>query len=195
MSEGQDSLSQLWQKQKVEQADLLEVTKKWRKVRLKQRFYVLLDFLSLAIPFAIIWFKADKLDSFTTSMLIALAVVGVVMVVYITWLRRFSLGWSNSSTEQHIQQLQKQIQNNIKIANFSLQSVWLVVILSVLLYVCLYYFQVFPPEKLKDKIVFTVSFNAIVLPCIWVWAARRKSRFSRELAELDQLLHGKNSLS
>ena len=37
MVDNHDPLSQLWQQQKVVPADVLEVSKKWRKVRLKQR--------------------------------------------------------------------------------------------------------------------------------------------------------------
>ncbi|WP_339724177.1 hypothetical protein [uncultured Paraglaciecola sp.] len=193
MSEHQDSLSQLWHNQKVEQADLCEVTKKWRKVKLKQRFYVALDFFSLSIPFAILWVKAEQLDKFTLGLIFAVMSVSVVMVFYITWLRRFSLGWSNVSTEQHIQQLQKQIQNNIKIANLSLHSVWCVVLLLMVFYGTLYYFQVYPPEKLVEKMLLSGAINAIALPCIWVWASRRKARFNKELIELNHLLDGSAS--
>jgi len=193
MSEHQDPLSQLWQNQKVEQADLSAVSKKWRKVRLKQRCYVALDFISLVIPSIFIWFKAEQIDSFTMAMVLCAICLSVVMVFYITWLRRFSLGWSNASTEQHIQQLQKQIQNNIKIANLSLHSVWVVMVVFIAFFWTLYYFQVFSPEKLMDKILLSLKINAVVLPCVWIWAFRRKKRFSKELTELNLLLHGTNS--
>ena len=92
MIENKDPLSQLWQEQKVEQADLSQVSKKWRKVRLKQRCYVALDFLSLLIPLALIWYKAEQIDSYTMSLLLGVMALSMLMVIYITWLRRFSLG-------------------------------------------------------------------------------------------------------
>lgn len=191
ISESQDPLNQLWQNQKVEQADLTQVSKKWRKVKFKQRCYVALDFISVIIPAIFIWFKAGQIDKFTMALLFAVMSLAVVMVFYITWLRRFALGWSNASTEQHIQRLQKHIQNNIKIATLSLHSVWIIVVLFIFFYGVLYYFQVYPPEKLMHKMTISLAINAVALPCVWVWALRRKTRFTKELAELNHWLHGK----
>jgi len=193
MFENKDPLSQLWQEQNVEHADLSAVSKKWRKVRFKQRCYVALDFLSLLIPFAIIWYKAEQIDSYTMTLVLGVMTLSVVMVIYITWLRRFSLGWSNVSTEKHIQQLQKQIQNNIKIATLSLHSVWLMVVLFVVFYANLYFFGVFPYDKLLDKMLITLAINAVAMPAIWIWASRRRQRFYKELAELNNLLNGTKS--
>lgn len=193
MFENKDPLSQLWQEQDVEHADLSAVSKKWRKVRFKQRCYVVLDFLSLLIPSTVIWYKAEKIDNYTMALVLGVMALSVVMVIYITWLRRFSLGWSNVSTDQHIQQLKKQIQNNIKIANLSLHSVWFIVLLFVVFYGNLYFFNVFPYEKLLDKMLITLVINAFAIPAIWVWASRRKQRFCKELAELNHLLKGSKS--
>jgi hypothetical protein len=190
MPDNKDPLSQLWQSQEVVQPDLTQVSKKWRKVRFKQRCYVALDLFSLVIPFAIIWFKADQIDSFTMALATSVMSLSVVAVIYITWLRRFSLGWSNLSTDQHIQHLQKQIQNNIKIATLSLHSVWFIVVLMTVFYGVLYYFEVFPEDRWMQKVLVTAAINAVAMPCIWIWAARRKKRFSKELAELNYLLKG-----
>jgi hypothetical protein len=190
MPDDHDPLSQLWQQQQVAQPDLLEVSKKWRKVRLKQRCYVGLDIVSVLAPFALIWHKSESLDNFTMKLMLGVISLSVLVVVYITWLRRFSFGWSNTATDQHIQRLQKQIESNIKIANLSLHSIWFVVLLMVVLHVGLYYFEVFPPDRLIRKVLITFAINAVALPCIWVWASKRKKRFSRELLELNHLLEG-----
>lgn len=190
MSNNQDPLDQLWQLQDVVQPDILDVSKKWRKVRLKQRCYVVLDLFSLAIPFAIIWFNYEKLDRYTMMLLISVMTLSVIGVAYITWLRRFSFGWSNASTDEHIQKLLKQIEGNIKIANLSLYSVWFVVLLMFVFYGAMYYYEVFPLDQLMRKIFYTVSINAIALPCIWVWASKRKKRFDKELTDLIDVLAG-----
>jgi hypothetical protein len=116
--------------------------------------------------------------------------VSVLMVFYITWLRRFSLGWSNVTTDQHIQRIQKQIQSNIKIATLSLHSVWFAVVLMIVFYGALYYFDVYPEDKWMRKVLISAAINAVAMPCIWIWAAKRKKRFCNELAELNQLLKG-----
>jgi Flp pilus assembly protein TadB len=54
----------------------------------------------------------------------------------------------------------------------------------------LYYFEVFPTDKLIHKALITFAIIAVMLPCIWVWAFKRKKRFSRELLELNDLLEG-----
>jgi len=190
MYDNQDPLSQLWQRQEMLQPDFTQVSKKWRKVRFKQRCYVALDFFSLVIPFAIIWIKADQLDIFTLTLALSVMSLSVVVVIYITWLRRFSLSWSNVPTDQHIQRLQKQIQNNIKIATLSLHSVWFVVVMFIVFYGVLYFFEVFPVDKLMRKVLVVAAINTVAMPCIWIWAARRKKRFCNELAELNQLLKG-----
>jgi hypothetical protein len=104
------------------------------------------------------------------------------------WLRRFSFGWSNISTDQHIQKSQKQIESNIKIANLSLHSVWVAAVLAVVLHGGLYYFEVFPMDKLIHKASITFAINTVMLPCIWIWASKRKKRFTTELVELKHLL-------
>ena len=193
MYDDQDPLSQLWQQQDVVPADLSEVSKKWRKVRLKQCCYVVLDVLSVVIMFAIIWLNAAKLDPFSMALLLGVTSLSVVTAAYITWLRRFSFGWSNVSTDQHIQKLHKQIANNIKIANLSLHSVWIVAVLMVFFCGGLFYFEAFPMDRLIHKALIALAINTVLLPGIWVWASKRKKRFTKELLELNNLLDGSNN--
>ena len=190
MLDNQDPLSQLWQQQKVVPADALEVSKKWRKVKLKQRCYVVLDIFSVVAPFALIWHKSEKLDDFTMTLMLGFLSLSVLVVAYITWLRRFSFGWSNASTNQYIKQLQKQVESNIKIANLSLHSVWFTAFLMLVLHGGLYYLEVFPTDRLIDKALVTLAISAVMLPCLWIWASKRKKRFSQELLELNHLLEG-----
>jgi hypothetical protein len=190
MSDDQDPLNQLWQQQDVVQSDLSEVSKKWRKVRFKQCCYVVLDVLSVIIPFVFIWLNGDKLEPFSMTFVVGFMSLAVVALVYITWLRRFSFGWSGTSTNQHIQRLQKQIESNIKIANLSLHSVWFLAVLTVVLYGGLYYFEVFPVDKTIRKLTITMAINVVALPGVWIWASKRKKRFIKELAELNNLLGG-----
>jgi hypothetical protein len=190
MSDIQDPLNQLWQKQDVVTANLSEVSKKWRKVRFKQWCYVASDVLSLLICFVLIWYKAEELDRFTMTLIFGVMLLSVITVTYITWLRRFSFGWSSASTDQHILKLQKQIENNIKIAKLSLYSVWFIAVVMVIFLGGLFYFDVFPVDRLINKVLLTLTINAVMLPCIWIWASKRKKRFTNELAEIKCLLEG-----
>jgi hypothetical protein len=190
MSDNQDPLNQLWQQQDVAEPDVSELSKKWRKVRYKQFCYVALDLSSVIIPSGFIWLNAETLDRFTMMLALGIMSLSFLAVVYITWLRRFSLSWSNVSTDQHIQRLQKQIESNIKIANLSLHSVWFLVVLTVVFYGGLYYFEVLPMDRLIHKFKITLVINTVILPCIWIWASKRKKRFTKELLELNNLLEG-----
>jgi len=193
MSDNQDPLNQLWQQQEVVQADLSEVSSRWRKVKFKQWCYVVLDVLSVIIPCIFIWLNADKLERFSMTLVVGVMSLSVVFVIYITWLRRFSFGWSNVSTDQHIQKLHKQIESNIKIANLSLHSVWFLAVLTVVFYGSLYYFEAFPIDRFIRKVTITLGIHTVMLPCIWIWASKRKQRFTKELLELNNLLEGSNT--
>tara|TARA_R110000868_G_scaffold210607_1_gene460685 strand:+ start:2306 stop:2887 length:582 start_codon:yes stop_codon:yes gene_type:complete len=193
MADNQDPLKQLWLQQEVVLPDISQVSKRWHKVRLKQWCYVALDLFGLVIPFATLWLYSEKLDRFTITLFLSFMPLLVLFVAYITWLRRFSFGWSNASTDEHIRRLLKQIESNIKIANLSLHSVWFVTLLMVIFYAGLYYFEVFPEDRFIRKLTLTLGIHAVVMPCFWIWASRRKKRFSQELTELNLLLHGTNS--
>ncbi len=190
MTNNHDPLSELWQRQQVVQTDLSQISKKWQTLRLKQRCYLAVDIISLLIPLLIIWLKFEQLDSYTLGLVFIVMLIGVIAVIYITWLRRFALGWSNEATDQHIKNLQKQIQNNIQIATLSLHSVWIVLILLVVFYGLLYQLNVYPVAQFWQKVHFTLAINALALPAIWIWAKKRKKRFVNELVELKALLAG-----
>ena len=56
----------------------------------------------------------------------------------------------------------------------------------------LYYFEVFPTDILIYKALVMLAISAVMLPCIWIWAYKRKKRFSQELLELNHLLETGN---
>jgi len=188
MSDNHDPLSQLWQEQKVEKIDIDAVSKKWLKIKLKQHFYVFFDVLSL-LPFLIFWiYFKDKFDDFTLVYIYGLAVLSLVFVIYVIWLRRFSLGWSKASTEQHIQGLRKQLRNNIKIALLTKHSMWFALILFMFHQLGLVYLEVFPPDKLLRKALISFSIIGVMWPAVWIWADKRAKRFKRELSILNELV-------
>jgi hypothetical protein len=188
MSNNQDPLSQLWQEQKVEKIDLDAISKKWRKIKLKQHLYVFFDLLCL-LPFLIvvIYFK-DKFDGFTIVYMYGLTVMSLGFVIYVIWLRRFSLGWSKASTEQHIQGLRKQLLNNIKIALLTKHSMWFALIVIIFHQVGLIYLEVFPPDKLLRKALISFSIIGVMWPAVWIWADKRAKRFKRELSIFNELV-------
>jgi hypothetical protein len=190
MPDIQDPLSQLWQGQTAEQPDIKAITKKWRWTKVKQRLYVCLDMLSVVIPFVLIWQYMDELDIVTKRIVLAILLLSIPFVVYLTWLRRFSLGWSSESTEKYIQQLQKQLANNSKIAFMTKHSIWPVLVLIGIQYFALFYYDVFPIEKLIRKAVISSCIVAVVFIAMWIWADKRQKRFDKELLELNNLLDG-----
>ncbi|MGS2721042.1 hypothetical protein [Paraglaciecola aestuariivivens] len=193
MHENPDPLTQLWQNQTVEQADLAALSKKWRRVKYKQRAYVALDFGCLLLAGGIIALKFERLDPIVLALMSIVMLIGFASVLYVTWLRRFSLGWSQDNTELHIKNLQKQIHNNIKIAQLSKYSVWALLAFFAVFNALLFYFEIFPEAIFWQKFYLTLVINAVALPCLWIWANKRKKRFELELAELKSLLLGKQA--
>lgn len=168
MSDNQDPLSQLWQSQKVESPDINAIKKKWQKVKLKQRFYMSIDLVSTLMVFVILYFFGKDMDNFTYKMFLGLSIICVGYLAYVAWLRRFSIGWSDLAAELHIQKLKKQISNNIKIANLSKYSVYLILVFIVMHQVGMFYFEVFEPEKLVRKALLSLVFYGIGLPLLWI---------------------------
>ncbi|MFT2092789.1 hypothetical protein [Paraglaciecola sp. 2405UD69-4] len=187
MLNNQDPLNQLWQQQKTEKPDYDALQNSWNKMRIKQKWYVFIDVCSVMLTFTIIWFNQDRLDNFTLSLMSVVLLLSVFVTLYLTWLRRFALGWSNLNTTKHIQQLKKQVENNIKIASLSQHSVWVISILMVLFYGGLYIYEVFPPDKFLNKVLITLAIHSIMLPSVWIWAKKRKQRFMKELTDLQAL--------
>ncbi|MEP0355590.1 hypothetical protein [Paraglaciecola sp.] len=188
MPNNQDPLSLLWHQQEVQKPDYQALQISWNKMRVKQRFYVLFDVLSVLVAFFIIWFNKEKLDDFTMGLMAIVLLIAISTVIYLTWLRRFSLGWSNQNTAMYMQQLKKQLENNIKIANLSMHSGWAIIVLLVTFYGGLYIYEVFTPDQLLKKIYPTLTIHFLLLPSIWFWAKRRKQRFVKELSELNKIL-------
>ncbi|WP_289032067.1 hypothetical protein [uncultured Paraglaciecola sp.] len=188
MPNNQDPLSQLWQQQEVQKPDYQALQTSWDKMRVKQKLYVFFDVLSVLMTFFIIWFNKEKLDDFTLSLMTIVLLIAIAAVFYLTWLRRFSLGWSNQNTAMYLQQLKKQLENNIKIANLSMHSGWAIIVLLVFFYAGLYIYEAFPLDQLLKKIYLTLAIHSLLLPGIWFWAKKRKQRFVKELAELNKIL-------
>ena len=183
MPDNHDPLSQLWQHQEVQRIDIDAIKKKWRITELKQRLYLAIDVVSSLSLFVIIYFMGDELDHFTYKIFVGLSIVCFGYLLFVTWLRRFSLGWSDLAVEQHILKLKKQISNNILIANLSKSSVYLILVVVVVHEIGLFYFDL----ASRDKLIFNVVFNTIWLPIVWIWADRRAKRFKRELIALNVL--------
>lgn len=192
MSDKHDPLNQLWQGQTAEQPNIQAITKKWRWTKVKQRVYVCFDVLSVVIPFGFIWHSMDKLDVFTQRYLMGLLILSVPFVAYLTWLRRFSLGWSSESTDQYIQRLQKQLANNSKIAFITKHSIWPVLVLIGIQHFSLFYYDVFPIEQLIRKAVISSLIVTVMFIAIWIWADKRQKRFDAERDDLNKLFKNDN---
>ena len=188
MLDNQDPLNQLWQGQTSEQPDIQAITKKWHWTKVKQRVYVCLDMLSVVVPLGFILHSMDRLDVFTQRYMLGLLILSVPFVAYLTWLRRFTLGWSSESTEQYIQRLQKQLANNSKIAFITKHSTWPITVIIGMHQFSLYYYEVLPLEKFIRKAVILLPIISVLFIGIWIWADKRQKRFDKESDDLNKLL-------
>lgn len=188
MTDNHDPLSQLWQEQKVEKPDLEAISKKWRSIKIKQRLYVFLDLSSVIFCVVILMFLNDKLSTFSRLMFICMTLISAIWVIYNTWLRRFSLGGTELSTDGYLLRLKKQLNNSITIATMCKHSVWPILAFIILHEVGMAYFYGIDGEKFTRKILILGVLHGVLMPATWVWADRRAKRFKRELAALNDLL-------
>jgi hypothetical protein len=84
----------------------------------------------------------------------------------------------------------KQLANNSKIAFMTKHSIWPVLVLIGIQYFALFYYDVFPVEKLIRKAVISTCIVTVVFIAMWIWADKRQKRFDKELLELNNLLDG-----
>jgi hypothetical protein len=194
MPDNHDPLGQLWQEQPVEQPDFDAICNKWRLIKIKQRFYVLLDWMSVVFCIGVMVFYYDKLTDFLRVIFVVLTFVSIIWMAYNTWLRRFALSGAELTTDAYLTRLKKQLTNSIKIANLCKYSVWPMLAFAVLVEIGIIYFDGYDSEKIIRKLLFVFTYYGVMFTGLWVWASRRVKRFKRELMSLNELIRSNKLL-
>ena len=184
-SEAEQDLNLLWQQQHTDIVGIDGIKQKWLQIKYKQRCYLLFDITSMLVLLSMVYFMFDKLGVFAKGWMVALSLMTVATTGYLSYLRRFALNWSNVCTDSYIEQLRKQLSNNIRIARLNRNlALWMIVAIAVF-YAGMAVFDGEAFDSVLRRWMISMVILAIFTPPYWLWAHRRALRFSRELSALE----------
>lgn len=187
MSDDSQQLESLWRQQQTLTPDMALLKKTWRRVKLKQRLYLILDILACLMgPFILLWVYQD-LSSFQKYWVITVIIFTLGFTAYLIWLRRFSLMSKKSATGDYLELLKSQYRQNVKIAHASKLSVYALPPIFACFLAAAYWLDGIETDKLINKTLLICGIFIVFLPTVWVWADKRAKRFKRELAKLESM--------
>ena len=188
LGDTEQDLNMLWQQQQTDHVGIDGIKRKWLNIKYKQRCYLVFDIASMLVLLSMVYFMFDKLGVFAKSWMATLSVFAVATTAYLSYLRRFALNWSSACTDSYIEQLKKQLSNNIRIARLNRNlTVWMVLAIAIF-YLGMAMFDGQSFDSVLHKWMISMAILAIVSPPYWLWAHRRALRFSHELKMLEQSL-------
>lgn len=179
-----NDLAELWQSQKTIELDITELEAKYKWFNAKQRLFFALDWISLLPLVWVYTHMREKLSTFWLLFFVCIGVLAVAQVGYLTWLRRYSLGAQQQSTERYFETMLLKLHNGKKIALF---TAWSSVFIFPICIVVAWYAESGEPLKYPMLIKLTVSWVLTMVACLWFFLLRAK-KFSREIAELEKWL-------
>jgi hypothetical protein len=188
MSDNSKELESLWQKQQTTVPDLTLLKKTWRAVKIKQKLYLFFDILAFSVGVIVLLWFYPSLGRYQVFFVVCTLFITAGFTIYLIWLRRFSFLGDQNSTIDYLQLLKSQYRQNIKIAQVSKYSVYILPPFFASFLIGGYWFDIFELEKLISKALWLTFSSVVFLPMLWLWADRRAKRFKQELARLDNLV-------
>lgn len=186
MSDNPNQLESLWQKQETTSPDLTLLKKTWRTVKIKQKVYLLSDLFAFLVGPLMLFWLYSSLNAYQVFFVVCTLIIAAGFTIYLIWLRRFSFLGDQSATGDYLQLLKSQYRQNIKIAQASKYSAYVIPVIFFSFLFGGYWLEIFELEKLIRKAIWLVLSSAIFLPILWIWADKRAKRFEQELARLDK---------
>ena len=187
MSNNNDPLAQLWQKQQTQTPDLEELSKRFKSMRRKQWFYMSVDVSSFLILAGWLYFYIDKMTHLMTVFISLMTVFSLAATIHLVWLRRFALRNTVSNTQAYLQGLKNQYINNIKIAKFSKQTLWAGFVVMVVFFVLTNIEHDWDTATLMRKSVIALVFIFGFLCPLWLWSDKRIKKYTREVGKLEDI--------
>lgn len=182
-SNHEQTLNALWQQQERLDIDSSKVIKMAKSQRLKQRFYMFMDMLSLT-PWLLFFVWDIQLSLFLKVFIVLNAIAGTVMIAYFIKLRWISAFGEHSSTEDYKTTLLQQLKNNARIAFINKHLAWISYLAaSLIIFLHALFIEQGPFEFTKKILVLGMVAPLMLLPW-WIWASKRQARFEREYKNL-----------
>ncbi|GAA0358632.1 hypothetical protein GCM10009092_23550 [Bowmanella denitrificans] len=189
MNEKPDPLLQDWQSQQVELPDLADLKAKWRKNRIRQWTWVVLDWLSVVLM-GVVYFYLDLDHWFKQAWFIAMFVFTLGAAAWNTWLRRLSLFSSRGNLTDHLHRLRAQSINNIRLARLTQGALVFLLVCFALYLVGIWLVDAPPWESFRIKLLRSILFLSFMSLLAWWWAIRLLRKARQQLDWLESIQRG-----
>lgn len=192
MQDSHDPLSQLWHQQEVDEIDLTEIKREYKKQKFKQILYFAIDSLSMLPVVYFLTFGRDVFSSAAYLGFIGISLIAVGYFVYITWLRRHAVFGRSEKTLSFTNSLRKQFKNNQRIANLTKHSCWVTMLALAAFYGTLRWLGEIPDEK-WGFVLNVLAGTAVVMFGAAVWAHKREAMFKNKSQWLDDITNSEGN--
>lgn len=182
-NESQIDLTNLWKQQSNLAIDLESIRQQAISQTRKQRFYILIDVLSLS-PILLLFFIDLKLSPILKGFLAVNFCAAFLAAAYFIKLRCLSAFGNDTTIEEYKISLLQQLKNNAKIAFLNKHMCWIVMIaLSALILISAWH-ESWAIEQTLKKMAISLGLVSIILIPWYFWANGRQKRFEKEVLAL-----------
>lgn len=182
-NESQIDLTNLWKQQSNLAIDLESIRQQAISQTRKQRFYILIDVLSLS-PILLLFFIDLKLSPILKGFLAVNFCAAFLAAAYFIKLRCLSAFGNDTTIEEYKTSLLQQLKNNAKIAFLNKHMCWIVMIaLSALVLISAWH-ESWAVEQTLEKMAISLGLVSVILVPWYFWANERQKRFEKEALEL-----------
>jgi Flp pilus assembly protein TadB len=182
-NESQIDLTNLWKQQSKLAIDVDSIRQQAISQTRKQRFYILIDVLSLS-PILLLFFIDLKLSPILKGFLAVNFCAAFLAAAYFIKLRCLSAFGNDTTIEEYKTSLLQQLKNNAKIAFINKHMCWIVMIaLSALVLISAWH-ESWAVEQTLKKMAISLGLVSVILIPWYFWANERQKRFEKEALEL-----------
>ncbi len=179
-----DDLSELWQTQTTAKLVPDNIIRRARSQRIKQRFYMLLDVLSL-LPVAIYILMDIELPTTLHIFILLAGFLGLITIFYFAKLRWQAMVQSQLETEQYVIMLHQQLINNARIAFLNKHFGWIALLLLTSAFVINSIVTQSSIEEMFGYIARALAYGLVIVIPWSYWAHKREKRFKKEAEQLE----------
>lgn len=183
-----EQFASLWQSQSTVSLNIEALEAKYKWFNVKQKLFFIADWLAL-LPF--IWvliYKRSELSFFWLCFFIALGLWALIHTIYVSWLRRYSLFYDESTTKSYLDVLKNKLDNCRRIARITKIASWVVYPSTIIVMLLADSPNSSNLESPIDKLWFCFIFLACTAVSTVV-THRREQKFKQELSSLDDWKH------
>lgn len=185
LSDAEIDLSDLWLQQNSLTVNINEIKQQAISQTRKQRFYILIDILSLT-PLILFLFIDIKLSPILKGFLGINFFAAFVTATYFIKLRWVSAFGNAATIEEYKSSLLKQLKNNAKIAYLNKHMCWVVALAICVLLLLSGWFEVWTIEQTLKKTVVSLGMVTALLVPWYFWANKRQKRFENEVVDFEK---------